>query len=154
MIQEKTITVEEAIAYSEVLEILRHMSYQEYNKVPKDMINMFKKNAIIHSNFRYDFNKLFIEQNISKDAKLILAILFRDYWATPNQRERIKKKQLEERIKLEEEIRKKYSGENIFNRNNYRANQDDSSKALIVKKEESILKRIIGKIIKIIKRKQ
>lgn len=36
------------------------------------------------------------EQNVSKKAKTIIAILFRDYWATDIQREKIKAKEMAE----------------------------------------------------------
>ena len=73
------VNIEYANAYSEVLEVLNHMSKEDYNKIPKDMLEMFQTNCNNEYQFRYDLNKEFEEQGISKRAKLILAILFRDY---------------------------------------------------------------------------
>ena len=38
---------EYANAYSEVLEILKHVSKNDYNKIPKSKIEIFKKNFMI-----------------------------------------------------------------------------------------------------------
>ena len=88
-----TASLKEANSYSEVLEVLNHMVKEDYEKVPKNMIEMFERYSNKENKFKYDLSKEFEEQNLSKDAKLILAVLFRDYWATPTQREKILAKQ-------------------------------------------------------------
>ena len=80
------VTAEYKIAYSEVLEILKHISKEEYNKIPKEMIQMFKTNATNESHFAYNSNKTLQEQNVSETARTIIAILFRDYCATEDQK--------------------------------------------------------------------
>lgn len=108
------VNIEYANAYNEVLEVLNHMSKEDYNKIPKDMLEMFQTNCNNEYQFRYDLNKEFEEQGISKRAKLILAILFRDYWATPYQKEKIIAKQNYERQKLEQQKFEKYNPERLF----------------------------------------
>lgn len=71
-----------ANAYKEVIEVLKHVSKEDYDKIPQDKINLFKKCANENYNFTYDINKTLDEQNVSKKAKTIIAILYRDYWAT------------------------------------------------------------------------
>ena len=46
----------------------------------------------------------------------MLAILFRDYWATDEQKEKIKRKEANDIQLLEEEKRSKYNSDNIFNK--------------------------------------
>ena len=60
------VTNEYKIAYSEVLEILKYISTEEFNKIPNDMIEMFKENAISSNDFIYDPNKTLQEQNVSE----------------------------------------------------------------------------------------
>ena len=93
--------IEYANAYSEVLEILKNISKEDYEKVPSEKIDLFEKNANKNYNFQYDTNLTLDEQNVSKRAKAIIAILFRDYWATPEQREKILAKQNYDRIQIE-----------------------------------------------------
>ena len=143
------VTNEYKIAYSEVLEILKYISTEEFNKIPNDMIEMFKKNAMSNNDFIYDPNKTLQEQSVSELSRYIIAILFRDYWATDNQRQRILAKQKYERQKRNEEI---YSYDNIFKKNN----NDNISKQIqyistqkqIIEYKETIFKRIVNKILK------
>lgn len=120
------VNIEYANAYSEVLEVLNNMSKEDYNKIPKDMLEMFKTNCNNEYQFRYDLNKKFEQQEISKRAKLILAILFRDYWATPYQKERIQAKERYDWQKIEEEKKNNYNHD-IFKKNNKIDNKENES---------------------------
>ena len=60
---DSNIEIEYANAYSEVLEVLNHMSKDDYDKIPKDMIEMFHANCNKEYQFRYDLNKEFAEQD-------------------------------------------------------------------------------------------
>ena len=46
--------IEYANAYSEVLEILKNISKEDYEKVPSEKIDLFEKNANKNYNFQYD----------------------------------------------------------------------------------------------------
>ena len=144
----KTVSLEYANAYSEVLEVLRNMSESDINKIPNDMIEMFKENSNKLHDFRYDFNKDFKEQNISKRAKMILAILFRDYWASPSQKEIIVARQNFERDRIDMQKQEKYNINNIFKKNEIK--KDIKTEEIqITNYKESIIKKIINKIKKI-----
>lgn len=82
------VDIKYANAYSEVLEILKYIPVEDYNKIPKNKIELFKTNANNDYSFKYNPNKTLDEQNVSKTAKAIIAILFRDYWATEIQRKK------------------------------------------------------------------
>lgn len=90
-----------SIAYSEVLEILKYIPLKDYRKIPREKIELFKLNADKNHVFNYNPRKTLDEQNVSKTTKGIIAIMFRDYWATPNQREKIIKKQNSLRKEIE-----------------------------------------------------
>lgn len=147
----ENISIEYANAYTEVLEILSKMSKNDYNKIPRDMIQVFE----IYSNkdyaFEYNLKKDFDQQGISKRTKLILAILFRDYWANDNQREKIIAKQNYDRQKLEEEKRKIYNT-NVFKNKENNIETDGieniSEQVNLIQYEhkESIIKKIINKL--------
>lgn len=108
------VDIKYANAYCEVLEILKYISLEEYNKIPKNKIELFEANANPEYAFSYNPDKTLDEQEVSKTAKGIIAILFRDYWATEQQREKILAKQSYDREKLEEEKRKEYNPDNLF----------------------------------------
>lgn len=148
------VNIEYANAYSEVLEVLNNMSKEDYNKIPKDMLEMFKTNCNNEYQFRYDLNKKFEQQEISKRAKLILAILFRDYWATPYQKEKIIARQNYERQKLEQQKFEKYNPERIFeNKRQPIIEEIKNINSMIEVKEEKWYQKIFKLIKNLFKRK-
>lgn len=104
-------------AYKEVLEVLKHMKPEYQNRVPLKMMEFWRKNASQVYDFTYDEAKPFKEQNISKRAKVILAIVYRDCYATNEERESILRGLAEDRQRVEEEKRAKYNPDNIFSGN-------------------------------------
>lgn len=69
-------------AYTEVVEILSHLSREEYDKIPKEKIDYYKENMDTEYVYHIDSQKTLNEQNISTEANAILVTLFRDYFAT------------------------------------------------------------------------
>ena len=111
------VSAEYANAYSEVLEILKYISKEDYEKIPNSKIELFETNHNKEYIFKYNPNKTLDEQNVSKTAKAIIAILFRDYWATEIQKEKIIAKQNYDRMQLEEKKKEIYNSDNIFKNN-------------------------------------
>lgn len=128
------VSVKYANAYSEVLEILKYVSKEDYEKIPNSKIELFETNHNKEYVFKYNPNKTLDEQNVSKTAKAIIAILFRDYWATEIQKEKIINKQNYDRMKLEEEKRTRYNSDNLFKNNEKKVIMND-----VEKKEELAL---------------
>ncbi len=128
------IDIKYANAYSEVLEILKYVSKEDYEKIPNSKIELFETNHNKEYVFKYNPNKTLDEQNVSKTAKAIIAILFRDYWATEIQKEKIINKQNYDRMKLEEEKRTRYNPDNLFKNNEKKVIMHD-----VEKKEELAL---------------
>lgn len=132
--------------YNEVVEILNHIPKEDYNKIPKNMINMFKANIDSDYNFKFNTKKSLQEQNVSKEAKIIIAILYRDYWATEEQRRKIIAKEKYDTQKIEEEKREKYTID--FNKIKH---IDNDNVYIAEIKEEKWYKKIINKILRFFK---
>lgn len=77
-------------------------------------IQLFQKYAKKQNAFNYNPDLSLDKQNVSEKAKIIIALLFRDYWATTLQKEKILAKEKIARQKIEEEKREKYNTDNIF----------------------------------------
>lgn len=137
--------------YNEVIEILNYIPREDYNKIPTDLIGAFKKNIEKDYKFKYDIKRTLKEQNVSKEARTIIAILFRDYWATDKQREKILAKEKNDIKKMEKEARKKYNPNDIFN--NIK-NDEKTMRMVEVKEKENIIHKILNKIKLILKRKK
>lgn len=137
------VTTEYKIAYSEVLEILKYISKEELNKIPADMVEMFKANCGNENEFVYDPSRTLQEQNVSEIARTIIAILFRDYWATEVQKERILAKQNYDREKIKQEM---YNPNNLFKNKQNIIEEKVEEKQLVVYRE-SIVKRIFNRLL-------
>ena len=148
--------IEYANAYTEVLDILKYISKEDYEKIPKSKIKVFEENSNKNYSFKYDVDKTLEEQNISEIAKMIIAILCRDYWTTNEQRYIIIKKQREAREEQERQIRERIEQNRQIKEDSLKVidvSSDldldlDYSRGtnLEIYKEENIFKRIISKI--------
>ena len=148
--------IQYANAYTEVLDILKHISKEDYEKISKSKIKVFEENCNKNYNFTYDENKTLDEQNVSEITKVIIAILFRDYWATKEQRYIIIKKQQEIKDQKQQELMAKFEqNKNISEKDLKKVNvasdldiDIDYARGtnLETYKEENIFKRIISKI--------
>ena len=108
------ITKEYAIAYKEVITILRYVPKSDVDKIPQEKLEFYKSNMDKDYKYKIDETKQFEEQEMSDITKAVLANIFKDYWATPYQKERIKAKEEYDLQKIEEEKSKKYNPNNIF----------------------------------------
>ena len=148
--------IEYANAYTEVLDILKYISKEDYEKIPKSKIKVFEENSNKNYHFTYDENKTLDEQNVSEIAKMIIAILCRDYWTTNEQRYIIIKKQREAREEQERQIRERIEQNRQIKEDSLKVIDVSSDldldldyargTNLEIYKEENIFKRIISKI--------
>lgn len=134
------IDIQYANAYTEVLEILKYISIDDYKKIPKDKIILFETNSNKSYKFEYNPEKTLEEQGVSEIGKTIIAILFRDYWATINQREKIIAKE-----KYDMQIKECYNSDNLFEnkrKNNEIKKETENTLPIEVKKKNILVKVI------------
>ena len=105
------------------------------------MLEMFKTNSCTEKQFVYNPDKTLQEQNVSETARTIIAILFRDYWATENKKQKILDKQNFDRKKLQEE---KYNPDNLFKNPQKEITNSNiiSEMSMVEYKEDSIFTKI------------
>lgn len=144
--------MEYANAYSEVIEILKYISEADYNKIPKNKINLFETNANKEYKFTYNPNLTLNEQNVSKRAKAIIAILFRDYWATEKQREKIIAKQNNDRMQIEKNKQERYNSDNLFYHRAKKVENIQNETVSLTEYKETFFSKIIKKIRQIFQR--
>lgn len=134
-------------AYKEVIEILNYVPRESVDKIPQTMIDTFKAKMDNDYDFKIDINKNFEEQNFLEETKYIFANIFRDYWATPYQKERIELKEKIDRENIEQEKRKQYNPDEIF-KNRKNTNQEEKNNLIIY--TENKFKKLLNKIMKIL----
>ncbi len=129
------ITKEYAMAYKEVVEILKYVPDEDVQKIPEEKLEFYRTNMDKEYNYQLDLTKEFEEQEMSDITKAILANIFRDYWATLHQKERIEAKEKNDLNKLEEEKREKYNPDNIFKNKEEKVDIENTNLPIEIKKE-------------------
>ncbi len=133
-------------AYTEVYTILQHLNEEEYNKIPPEIVDAIRLNRNVEYEYTLN-NKLDLEkQEMLPETKAILFNLFRDYLATPEQKNKIIQMQNEERQKNELRKQQLYSSNVFENRQKENVYNPNIETKQIVKYKENIFKRILDKI--------
>lgn len=133
-------------AYTELLEILRYVSQEDYDEIPKVLIEFFEENKENNYLYNYEIDLPFEQQKISRLTKILIASLYVNYWTTNEEKEQIKIKDNEYLIKLEEKKRKMYNPDDIFRQNEEFVDKSDFKNQLIVKENRNIILRIMKKL--------
>ena len=139
-------------AFTEVYTIIQELDEEELNKIPPKVVEVIKNNMNEEYKFELDEELELKEQPMLPETKAILFNLFRDYLATPEQKEKIIKMQNEARQKNEERKRQQHSSSVEFNKKieNESLAKSTENKALVKVEKKSIFKRILDKIRNII----
>ena len=136
-------------AYQEAYTILQELDEEEYSKIPPEVIQALKENRNEEYYYEVDEDTELKYQPMLPETRAIIFNIFRNYLATPEQKEKIKKMILEERAKLEVKKKQQYNPENIFKSNTQQATKIEPVKeteALVKVKKENWFKRAIEKI--------
>ena len=128
-----------AKAYKEVLEIIKYFPKEEYEKIPVEEIEFYKKHMDKDYNFTINPEINLSEQNISAEANAVIVNIFRDYFATEEQKIKIKEILDLNQKKEDLEKRKKYNPDAIFKELDKEENNTENT-ALVEYKESFFAK--------------
>lgn len=99
-------------AFSEVYTILKYSDEEIIKKIPTKFISMIEKYKDEKYMLRIDINKSLEEQKLLGETREILALLYRDYLASEEERTKI----IERNKKIINKINEKYDIEKIFDK--------------------------------------
>ena len=104
-------------AMYEVNIILNNTDKSLVQLIPEKVLNFIKENAQKQKEFIYDKNKRLKDQEISNITRGVIALIYRDYFCTDEQRKRYSHyyKKLKEQLELEK--RDLYDVEKMFKKN-------------------------------------
>lgn len=106
---------------AEVLELLKNFPESVVSRIPKTFLDQLEKHKDKSLNVIIDDSKKLFEQDVCEDTQIMMYLIYRDYWATPDEREKINA-----RIKqIKKDFNEEYSADNLFN-NNQSAEYDQS----------------------------
>ncbi len=63
-------------AYTEVIEVLKYFSKDDYDKIPSTFLNFLEKNRDEKYSFKYNLALPIEKQDISYEAKVVLALIY------------------------------------------------------------------------------
>ncbi len=149
------VSVKYAKAYTEVLELIKYLPENEYNKIPKEKIEFWERNK--DNKYKFSINpQIELEkQNISIEANSIIVTIFRDYFANDLQKEKLKTILEQNEKKYQEQLREKYNPDDMFENRKDETNIDieKSSNLPVIKRDENFFNKFINYIKKLIFRK-
>lgn len=135
------LSIENRNAYTEVVQVLEKLPTNDIEKIPNELIIALKENQNPNYEFQFDIKRSLKDQNFSKKARTILAVLFRDYFATEKQKNKILNVEKYEYNKLQKQAMEKYNPDELFSK----AKENDKTEYVMppaVIKKENFLNKI------------
>ena len=105
-------------AYKEVYTILKYVSKDDVNLIPKNFIKMLKSKMNVNYKFEYNENLDLENQIILRETRAILGYIFLNFWANDIQKNAITKKLNEDKLVKTWEMRLRYQNQDIFKSRN------------------------------------
>lgn len=140
-------------ACTEVCEILKYVPTEDYNKVPKEFIQILESKKDINYKFKINASMDIEKQNLFRETKVILAIIYKNYWATLEEKNRIDRKLQYDLEKNEMEKRKKYNPNELFKDKEKISESIENKNVALIEYKETFFNKILNKIKQILHRK-
>lgn len=100
---------------AETIAVLENTEITLLAKIPNKLIEALQEKADeLGRKVNLDYTKSYKEQRISEEARGILTLIYRDYWCSKEEKERLNQLIEENEQKYQEELRDKYNPDKIF----------------------------------------
>ena len=139
-------TITDKKSYTEVCEILKHIPKKELNKIPKDVIEFLENNKDRTYEFTYDVSQSLSEQKVLRETNSLIIGLFKRYFATNTQKEKINNILRQNELIYQNELRQKYNADLVFKKRCYtvKENRRQEEQITIIEYKESTFQKIIN----------
>ncbi len=134
---------------SEVIEILNHTDKEIVKKIPQNFINFLFDNSEDNYKPNINFYDVDWKNHLQENTQAILALIYRDYILSGDEREELLKTEQEDKLKQEKELQEKYNPDNLFKMKSDKIETQISNKQLIEVKKSSWFRKILNKIFNI-----
>ena len=141
-------------ALKEVYVVLRNSEESIQEKISENFKIFIIDNMDKEYELNIDFDNPHWEDTIMEETQQILAVIYRDYLVTKEEREELLKEESEEEKRIEQELREKYNPDNIFKKHKEKEEYNDTNiNASMIKIEEiKWYKKFINKILSLFKK--
>ena len=138
----------------EVSVILKHLNKNEYDKIPKELIDRIEKNKDLEYIWNYNETKDLKNQNVSKDTIAILSYINMQYLLNEDQKKFVQEIFSENQKKIENIKKEKYDTDNLFKNKKVEYTEvKEETHALVEYKEKTFIQKVWDKIKSVFKRK-
>lgn len=138
------ITLQYRKTFADVSIIIKMMSKKMQEKINPNFIKLIEDNKDTEYISYIDSNIPLKKQKLSPDTKTLLALIYRDYLCSPEERKNLLIAEKQDIEKQESETRKKY--EINFEKRKIYNNDEVTTTSLIEYKKDSLFTRITNKI--------
>lgn len=133
----------------ETIEILKYFEPDFVSKIPDNFMDELRSLAQTSNiTVKIDKNKKLKEQNISKESKDMISLIYYSYIATEKEKIEIEKIWNENEKQYENNVQEQYNPENLFKKKNKNETENNH---MILYKEETYINKILSKIKSFIK---
>lgn len=133
-------------ALVEVDAVLSCLDYNEYKKIPANIIDAIENNKDEEYTYDYDEELEYEDWSLMPETKAILYNIFKKYLATEEQRKYLQQKERLENYKIESEKIKKYNSENLLKKEKEVKKVEQEENNELIVKRDSNFKRILEKL--------
>lgn len=129
---------------AEVDMILNYADEESLSKIPESLKQFIKENK---SDYITKINpeKDLKDQDLLYETKVILSVLYKDYWASQDEKKQLLEEEKAELIDIEKRKNEKYNYNDLFkNKNNEIETNVKEIKSLVVK--QNLIRKILNKI--------
>ena len=142
------------MALTEVFEILEYLPNDITSKVPQKLMDFIKKEK--DDDYLVNINQPLNIQDYSKEAIVLLGMIYKDYLCSQEEKNELEKKTIELYKEYEQENAEKYSSDKLFEENdkirNFTNTSDLENNVQLAKTNENWFEKIKKFIKKIINR--
>lgn len=128
-------------AFVEVDEILKIMPVELLYKIPIKFRKVISDNKA--KDYKVEIKEPLEEEKLKEETVVILGLIYRDFLASPEEREELQLKDAEELKRIEEEMQQQYDVDNIFKKRK-NSTKENSSTDLILYKEQGFIKKLLN----------
>lgn len=130
----------------EVSVILNHLTKSDYNKIPREVIDIIENNKDKEYTWIYDETKDLKDQNLNRDTIAIVSYINMRYLLNEKQKKYVKEILKVNQTKIEEIKEKKYSSDSLFKDKKEKTVINNVNISLIEYKEKNFIQRLLEKI--------
>ena len=132
-------------AFAEVLEILKNSNQKIIEKIPEKFITFLTENKDNNYVVQIDFTDENWDNSIKQETQEIIALIYRDYLCSIEERVCLIKQDKEILEKIEKEKREKYNYDNLF-KNKETPRIKEEVVAMVEYKQSNFILKILNKI--------